>query len=169
MLAVCLHRMGHLLICDNLDIVHLTSDKLSAISLDHIAQITAFVRAAETRSFSYAGRQMGLSSSAISKAVMRLEERLRVRLLHRSTRTISLTDEGAMFLERCRRILSELEAAEVELSHAHGTPSGRLHVSLPIINAVTFPALTGFMQAYPDVQLDLDFSDHLVDLSLIHI
>lgn len=157
-------KMAGLLSLDNFDRVPITSDKISEIIMDHVGQITAFVRAAEARSFTTAGRQLGLSSSAIGKAVMRLEERLRVRLFHRSTRTISLTEEGAMFLERCRRVLAELEAAELELSQAQGTPSGRLRVSLPIVNTVTLPALTGFMQTYPDVQLDLDFSDHLVDV-----
>src|SRR5207302_1394112 len=68
------------------------------------------------RNFTVAGRQLGVSSSAIGKAVARMEERLGVRLFHRSTRSITLTAEGALFLERCRRIFSEIEAAELELS-----------------------------------------------------
>lgn len=132
--------------------------------MDHVGQLNAFVRAADARSFTVAGRQLGVSSSAIGKAISRLEECLRVRLLHRSTRTITLTEEGMMFLERCRRILGEIEAAEVELARTQDAPHGKLRVSLPIVNAVTLPVLTAFMQAYPDVQLDLDFSDQLVDV-----
>src|SRR3984893_8084925 len=84
--------------------------------MDSLGSLNAFVQAAETRSFTVAGRQLGVSSSAIGKAVARMEERLGVRLFHRSTRSITLTAEGALFLERCRRIFSEIEAAELELS-----------------------------------------------------
>ena len=132
--------------------------------MDNLGQLSAFVQAAETRSFTAAGRTLGVSASAIGKAVARLEGRLGVRLLHRSTRTMTLTAEGALYLERCRRLLSELEAAELELSHTRAAPKGRLRVSLPIVNALTVPALTAFMHAYPDVELDLDFSDHIVDV-----
>jgi DNA-binding transcriptional LysR family regulator len=84
--------------------------------MDNLGSLKAFVQAAEARSFTVAGRQLGVSSSAIGKAVVRMEERLGVRLFHRSTRSITLTAEGALFLERCRRIFSEIEAAELELS-----------------------------------------------------
>jgi DNA-binding transcriptional LysR family regulator len=132
--------------------------------MDKIGQLNAFVQAADAKSFTIAAHQLGVSSSAIGKAVSRLEERLRVRLFHRSTRTITLTEEGTMFLERCRRILGEIEAAEIELAQTRGAPHGKLRVSLPIVNALTLPALTAFLEAYPDVQLDLDFSDQLVDV-----
>jgi len=152
---------------DNWDIVPINSDKNSKMrgaELDKIGSLTAFVLAADARSFTLAGRQLGLSSSAVGKAISRLEERLGVSLFHRSTRTITLTEEGAMFLERCRRIQSEIEAAELELSQTRGAPSGKLRVSLPIVNAFTVPTLNAFMRIYPQVQLDLDFSDHLVDI-----
>lgn len=132
--------------------------------MDNLGQIEAFVRSAEAKSFTVAAHQLGISSSAVGKAVTRLEERLQVRLFHRSTRTLALTDEGATFLERCRRILGEIEAAELELAQSRGAPRGRLRVSLPIVNALTVPVLTAFMQEYPDVQLDLDFSDQIVDV-----
>ncbi|WP_026792102.1 LysR family transcriptional regulator [Pleomorphomonas oryzae] len=132
--------------------------------MDKIGAMTAFVLAADARSFTAAGRQIGLSSSAVGKAIGRLEERLGVSLFHRSTRTVTLTEEGAMFLERCRRIQAEIEAAELELAETRGSPNGTLRVSLPIINAFMVPMLNGFMQAYPDVQLDLDFRDDLVDI-----
>ncbi|MBC9034688.1 LysR family transcriptional regulator [Sphingomonas sp. JC676] len=132
--------------------------------MDKIGALSAFVAAAEARSFTIAGRQLGLSGSAVGKGIARLEDRLGVRLFHRSTRSITLTEEGAMFLERCRRILTEVEAAESELAQTSGTPRGTLRVSLPIINAVTEPALRGFMRDYPEVQLDLDFGDRLVDV-----
>src|SRR6266853_4903613 len=96
--------------------------------MDSLGSLNAFVQAADTRSFTVAGRQLGVSSSAIGKAVARMEERLGVRLLHRSTRSITLTAEGALFLERCRRIFSEIEAAELELSHTQEAPRGTLRV-----------------------------------------
>jgi DNA-binding transcriptional LysR family regulator len=72
--------------------------------MDSLRSLNAFVQAAEARSFTVAGPQLGVSSSAIGKAVARMEERLGVRLFHPSTRSITLTAEGALFLERCRRI-----------------------------------------------------------------
>ncbi len=132
--------------------------------MDHVSQLSAFVHAADARSFTAAARQLGVSPSAIGKAIGRLEARLRTRLFHRSTRSITLTQEGSMFRERCRRILCELEAAEVELAQSRAAPQGNLRVSLPIINPVAMPVLTGFMLAYPDVKLDLDFGDQIVDV-----
>jgi DNA-binding transcriptional LysR family regulator len=132
--------------------------------MDSLGSLNAFVRAAEARSFTVAGRQLGLSSSAIGKAVARMEERLGVRLLHRSTRSITLTAEGARFLERCRRIFSEIEAAELELSQTHEAPRGTLRVGLPLVGMLMMPTLVAFMKAYPEVTLDLDFSDRVVDV-----
>lgn len=132
--------------------------------MDSLGSLSVFVQAAEARSFTAAGRQLGLSSSAVGKAVARLEERLGVRLFHRSTRTITLTPEGAAFLERCRRIFAEVEAAEQEIAHTQGAPRGKLRVSMPIAGMLLMPAITAFMRAYPEVELDLDFSDRLVDV-----
>lgn len=132
--------------------------------LESLSGIDFFVRAAETRSFSEAGRALGISSSAVGKSVARLEERLGVRLFHRSTRSITLTAEGALFLERCRRILCEVEAAELELSETREAPRGKLRVSLPLVADLVMPTLIAFMRRYPSIELDLDFSDRLVDI-----
>jgi DNA-binding transcriptional LysR family regulator len=132
--------------------------------MDSLGSLTAFVRAAEARSFTVAGRQLGVSSSAIGKAVARMEERLGVRLFHRSTRSITLTAEGALFLERCRRIFSEIEAAELELSQTQEAPRGTLRVSLPLVGILMMPTLVAFMRAYPEITLDLDFSDRVVEV-----
>lgn len=132
--------------------------------MDSLGSLNAFVQAAEARSFTVAGRQLGVSSSAIGKAVARLEERLGVRLFHRSTRTITLTPEGALFLERCRRIFCEIEAAELELAQTQGAPRGKLRVSLPLVGMLMMPTLSAFMRAYPEIELDLDFTDRLVDV-----
>src|ERR1700745_258138 len=132
--------------------------------MDSLGSLNAFVQAAETRSFTVAGRQLGVSSSAIGKSVARMEERLGVLLLHRSTRSITLTAEGALFLERCRRIFSEIEAAELELSETQGAPRGPLRVGLPLAGMLMIPTLVAFMRAYPEIMLDLDFSDRVVDV-----
>ncbi|UWN52234.1 HTH-type transcriptional regulator DmlR [Alcanivorax sp. ALC70] len=95
-----------------------------SIPLESAGALNVFVKVAESGGFTAAGRQLGLSSSAVGKAVARLEARLSVRLFHRSTRAITLTPEGRLFLGRCRRILGELEAAELELSHRRDRPAG---------------------------------------------
>src|SRR5246500_207252 len=132
--------------------------------MDSLGSLNAFVHAAEARSFTVAGRQLGVSSSAIGKSVARMEERLGVRLLHRSTRSITLTAEGALFLERWRRLLSQIEAAELELSQTHEAPRGGLRVALPLAGMLMMPTLAAFMRAYPEIMLDLDFSDRVVDV-----
>ena len=126
--------------------------------------MTIFVQVAELRSFAAAGRQLGISASAVSKGVARLEQKLGVRLFQRSTRSVSLTAEGTLFLDRCRRILSEIAAAENELANTTATPQGRLRVSLPLVSGLMWPVLSAFASHYPQVELDLDFSDRLVDV-----
>ena len=132
--------------------------------IDKMAGLSAFLQAAETRSFVAAGRQLGVSASAIGKAVVRLEERLGVRLFHRSTRSITLTPEGSLFRDRCRKIVCEIEAAELELSQTREAPRGKLRVSLPLIGMLMMPAVMAFMRAYPEIELDLDFTDRLVEV-----
>ncbi|KQZ98851.1 LysR family transcriptional regulator [Achromobacter sp. Root565] len=132
--------------------------------VESLSAIAAFVQAAELRSYSDAARHLGVSASAVGKSVCRLETRLGVRLLHRSTRSITLTAEGAVFLERCRRILCELESAELELSETRQAPQGILRISLPLVGMLVMPALTAFMHRYPAIELDVDFSDRLVDV-----
>ncbi|MGY4493988.1 LysR family transcriptional regulator [Pseudomonas sp. TE3610] len=132
--------------------------------MDSLNGFNVFVQVAETRSFAAAGRLLGISASAVGKSVVRLEEKLGVRLFHRSTRSITLTAEGAMFLQRSRRILAEIEAAQLELSQASATPRGRLRVSLPMVSPLMLPVLGQFMADFPDIELDLDFSDRLVDV-----
>jgi DNA-binding transcriptional LysR family regulator len=132
--------------------------------MDSLGGISLFVTVAETRSFTKAGNQLGISSSAVGKSIARMEERLAVRLFHRSTRSITLTAEGELFLERCRRILGEVEAAEAELSEVAGAPRGRLRVGTPQLTALIMPVLTGFKRRYPDIALDIDLSERMVDI-----
>ncbi|WP_454692426.1 LysR family transcriptional regulator [Achromobacter aloeverae] len=132
--------------------------------MDSLNGFMVFVQVAETRSFVAAGRLLGVSASAIGKSVARLEEKLGARLFHRSTRSITLTAEGTLFLERSRRIIAEIEAAELELSQATAAPRGRLRVSLPLVSSLVLPVLGEFMREYPEIELDLDFTDRLVDV-----
>ena len=132
--------------------------------MDSIGSLKVFVHAAEARSFSAAGSQLGVSASAIGKAIARLEEQLGVRLFHRSTRSIALTPEGTLLLEHCRRILSEVDAVQQQITQVNQAPRGKLRVSLPIAGMLMMPAIGAFMKAYPEVQLDLEFTDRLVDV-----
>jgi len=132
--------------------------------VDSIGALKVFVHAADARSFAAAGSQLGISASAVGKAIARLEEQLSVRLFHRSTRSIALTPEGTLFLERCRRILNEVDGIEQDLTNVSQGPRGKLRVSLPIAGMLMMPTIGGFMKAYPEVQLDLEFTDRLVDV-----
>jgi DNA-binding transcriptional LysR family regulator len=132
--------------------------------MDSVAAFNVFVRVAETRSFVAAGQLLGISASAVGKSVSRLETRLGVRLFHRSTRSVTLTAEGTTLLERSRHILAEIEAAESELSATSTLPRGRLRISLPLLIKPLLPIVAEFQKAYPEVELDLDFTDRKVDV-----
>lgn len=132
--------------------------------MDKLGTLGIFVQTAEAGSFAAASHRLGLSSSAVGKAVARLEQDMGVRLFHRSTRSMTLTEEGSFFLDTCRRVLSELDAAQAELARSHKTPRGLLRVSFPLTGMLLMPAISAFMRAYPEITLDLDFTDRLVDV-----
>ncbi|MEH3120750.1 MAG: LysR substrate-binding domain-containing protein [Sphingomonas phyllosphaerae] len=133
--------------------------------MDRLTGLSAFVRTADLGSFVAAGRVLGLSPSAVGKAVTKLENQLGVRLIQRSTRSLRLTEEGRAFHERCRRVLDDLDDAHESLLRTREAPQGRIRLSCPVI-AYHFlmPVLPEFMALYPDIGLDLDFSDRIVDL-----
>jgi LysR family transcriptional regulator, regulator for bpeEF and oprC len=139
---------------------------MAAIGMENLTGMLAFVRAAEARSFTAAARSLGLSPSGVSKAISRLEAGFQVRLLHRTSRSVTLTPEGAAFYERCRQIVAELEDAEQLLSAAHGTPRGRLRVTLPLSLGRLHLArlLPEFLVRYPEVTLEASATDRIVDL-----
>ncbi len=133
--------------------------------MDSFSDISAFVRAAERLSFAEAGRDLGLSSSAMGKSVARLEASLGVRLFHRTTRRVSLTDEGALLRDRYRSILDDLRDAREQVADSAGTPRGLLRISLPTIGyRFLLPILPEFLGRYPEIELELDFNDRLIDL-----
>ncbi|MCU1760780.1 LysR family transcriptional regulator [Pseudomonas sp. 14P_8.1_Bac3] len=132
--------------------------------MDSLNTLNVFVSVAETRSFVATGRLMGVSASAIGKSIVRLEERFGVRLFNRSTRSVTLTEEGFRFLERSQRILAEIEAAEAEFSQTNAVPRGRLKISLPLVSDPFIPVLARFRKAYPSIELDLTFDDRRVEV-----
>lgn len=132
--------------------------------MDSLNGLNVFVSVAETRSFVATGRLLGVSASAVGKSIVRLEERFGVRLFNRSTRSVTLTDEGLRFLERSLRILAEIDAAEAEFSQTSTLPRGRLKISLPVVGEPFLPVLAQFKKAYPAIDLDLTFDDRRVDV-----
>ncbi len=128
--------------------------------------MAAFVRAVELGGFSIAARELGLTPSAISKLVTRLEDRLGVRLLNRTTRRLALTPEGEAYFHRTQRILSDIDEAETEVSRFRAQPKGLLRVNVGTafgMHQLT-PALPDFLARYPEVHVDLSVTDRVVDL-----
>jgi DNA-binding transcriptional LysR family regulator len=134
--------------------------------MDRFDAIEAFVMVAQCEGFAPAARRLNLSTSAITRHVASLEERLGVRLLNRTTRAVSLTDAGQRFLERARRILADLEEAEQMAESERGEPSGRLAVSAPLIfgRLHVAPLIGAFMARYPKVTAELLLSDRMANL-----
>lgn len=128
--------------------------------------MTAFVRAVELGGFSTAAREMGLTPSAISKLVTRLEDRLGVRLLDRTTRRLALTPEGEAYFHRSQRILSDIEEAENEVASFRAQPRGLLRVNVGTAFGMhqLVPALPEFLERYPEMQVELTLTDRVVDL-----
>lgn len=133
--------------------------------MDRQEAMAVFLAVVDEGDFSAAARRLRMTPSAVSKIVGRLEARLGVRLLQRSTRSISLTAEGHAFAESTRRILSDMEEAELAIQ-PDAEPRGRLRVSLPSAfgHRLIVPMLPAFIGRYPAIELELDFTDAIVDL-----
>jgi DNA-binding transcriptional LysR family regulator len=134
--------------------------------MDRAAEMTAFVRAVETGGFSAAARQLGLTPSALSKLVTRLEDRLGARLLQRTTRRLQLTAEGEAFYARALPILKAMDEAEAEVTEAGTSPRGmlRLHCGSTFGMHQLAPAIPRFQARHPAVSLDLTISDERLDM-----
>lgn len=134
--------------------------------MDVLSGMRAFVATVDTGSFSQAARDLGASKATVSKQVAALENHLQVRLLHRTTRKLNLTDEGREYVERARRILDELSDAQDAVSPLGAEPRGRLRISAPhTFGAMHLShALAAFIERYPLIHLDIEFSDRLVNL-----
>ena len=133
--------------------------------MDGFSEIGVFVRVVQARGFTKAGKSLGLTASGVSRVLSRLEARLGVRLLERTTRSIGLTAEGAAYFERCSKILHELEDANLALAGARDAPRGRLRVDAPssLGRFVIAPGVPHFLEAHPDLSVDLTLRDHLID------
>lgn len=134
--------------------------------IDHASEMAAFVRVVDSRGFSAASSSLGLTPSAVSKLVTRLETRLGVRLLQRTTRALHLTAEGEVFHAAARRILAEIETLENQVSGQGSTPQGLLRVttSLAFSTHQLTPVLPEFLARYPLVRLELLPTDRIVDM-----
>jgi DNA-binding transcriptional LysR family regulator len=134
--------------------------------ISHLQGISAFVHSVNAGSFAAAGSRMGLTQSAVGKSVARLEARLGVRLLERTTRTLSMTAEGQAYYQSCLKVLEELGSVEALLASRHREVSGRLRVNLPISfgRRWVMPELRTLASLYPKLTLDVSFTDRVVDL-----
>jgi len=134
--------------------------------VDRLSGIAVFVQAVEAGSFARTAERMHLSRSAVAKSIARLEERLGVRLFHRTTRSQSLTDEGQAYYERCLRALDELESGEAAVNAGRSVPSGRVRLSMPVLfgRRCVAPVLVRLAQRYPALELTVSFTDRVVDL-----
>lgn len=136
------------------------------MAIDRVKDINVFVHVAEAKSFTAASERIGLSRSAVGKSIVRLEDRLGVRLLQRTTRSVSLTGEGAAFHERCVRLLADLDEAEMAMLSHSQAPRGRLPLHLPVSfgRLHVLPILNRFMHKWPEISVSASFNDRYVDL-----
>jgi DNA-binding transcriptional LysR family regulator len=134
--------------------------------IDHASEMAAFVRVVDSHGFSAAAPALGLTPSAVSKLVTRLETRLGVRLLQRTTRALHLTQEGEIFYAAARRIVGEIEMLENQIAGQSGTPSGVLRVttSLAFSTHQLAPVLSEFLARHPLVQIELLPTDRVIDM-----
>jgi len=136
------------------------------MELHNLNDVAAFVSSVNSGSFTAAAKQLGLTRSAVGKSVVRLETRLQVRLLNRTTRSLSLTDDGQVLYDRCVGILEDLDSVEDALAFRRVTPSGRLRISLPVAlgRLHVLPLIESCLSEWPSLSIDATFSDRLVDL-----
>ncbi|MGB0683920.1 MAG: LysR family transcriptional regulator [Magnetovibrionaceae bacterium] len=134
--------------------------------MDQAGEMAVFVRVVEAGSFSAAAKALRQTPSAVSKQIGRLEDRLGVRLLNRTTRRISLTDVGSGFHERAKRILADIEEAELAATSERASPRGTLRVNAANSFGIRFiaPLIPAFLERYPDVDCDLYLTDRVADI-----
>ena len=138
---------------------------MSRQDVNRSGEMEVFVRVVERGGFSAAARALAMTPSAVSKLVIRLEARLGVRLLNRSTRQVQLTAEGGVFYERSVRVLADLAEAERGVA-ANDSPRGRLSVNanVPFGEAALLPLVPAFLERYPEISLDIVLTDEVIDL-----
>ena len=134
--------------------------------MDKFQEMRVFAGVVDAGSFVAAADHLGMSKAAVSRYVAQLEQRLGVRLMHRTTRKLSLTQEGEVFLARAREILASIEASEAELSTHADTASGLVKVNVPVSFGIQHlaPLWGEFLDAHPRVSLDVQLADRVIDL-----
>ena len=134
--------------------------------MDQIQSIRVFARVVEAGTFTKAAESLDLPKGTVTKLVQHLESRLKVKLLNRTTRRVTVTPDGAAYYERTVRVLNDLDDIEASMTNAQAKPSGRLRVDVgtSVAQYIIIPALADFYRRYPDIQLDLGVTDRSVDL-----
>ncbi|WP_455384021.1 LysR family transcriptional regulator [Acidihalobacter prosperus] len=135
--------------------------------MQSLVAMAAFARVVETGSFTAAARDLGVSTPVLSKRVAELERGLGARLLHRTTRRLSLTEAGSAFYEHCARVVEEAGKAEEAVTRLSEAPRGLLRVTAPVAfgSSHVAPAVPEFLERHPEVQVDLELNDRIVDLA----
>ncbi len=133
--------------------------------MDKLEAMHAFVKVVALGSYAEAGRALGLTRSAVSKAVMELEQLLGARLLDRTTRRVSATEAGLAYYESCADILARVEETEMQVSRLHDEPKGVLKINAPVSFGVLHlgPLIAEFMASYPDLRIELTLNDRFID------
>lgn len=134
--------------------------------MDRIDLFRIFTRVVECSSFTRAAATLGLPRSSVSAAVIELEDRVGARLLHRTTRQVSVTQDGTAFYERCLGLIADVEETEGLFRHTASKPSGRLKIDVPgrIGRLIIIPALPDFLEQYPEITVELGVTDRAVNL-----
>jgi len=134
--------------------------------MDRFDALQAFARVVEAGSFTKAAQTLHLSKTTVTQLVQQLEARLRVKLLHRTTRRVRVTPEGAAYYERVVRVLADLAEADADLASLTAAPRGRLRVDVPspFARLVLMPELPAFHARYPEIQIHMGVSDRRVDV-----
>ena len=134
--------------------------------MDRLDDMLAFIRVVDTRSFTAAAEKLGLSKSAVSRRMTDLENRLGARLLNRTTRSLSVTEVGQAFYERCSRIVADVEEAERAVADLYAEPRGTLKINAPMSFGMIHlaPAIAEFLRRHPGLEIDMDLNDRFVDL-----
>ncbi|UQG56553.1 LysR substrate-binding domain-containing protein [Marinobacter sp. M3C] len=128
--------------------------------------VAEFVTVAETESFTAAAKKLSISTAHVSRQVSALESRLATKLLHRTTRKVSVTEAGTIYYQRCRQLLDGLENAEHAISDLQTKPTGRLRITAPVTyGEITIaPLINNFLARYPELKLELQLSNRKMDL-----
>ena len=134
--------------------------------MNHISRVDLFLEVAKQRSFTAAAKCLNLSGPAVSKQVQTLENQLGVKLLNRTTRQVTLTEEGAIYAERAGQALEDLHEAERQILELKDCPVGKLRINVPLSFGIAYLSrpIVDFANRYPEVVMDVNYDDRRVDM-----